>query len=109
MGVLQLPAEIASLVVRQAANPTAAAPPLLYGNEVFDITSSFQKFGFAIVLFFPLLAFIACCLRVHGRVSAKQMGLDDVLVCVAMVRLATWSHFKFMDLEQNSGCLLTWS
>lgn len=82
---MHYPGEIASLMARVTADNTTAAP-VMHGSEVFNITTGFQQFGFAIVLFFPLLAFITCCLRVYGRISAKQFGLDDLLVVVAMVR-----------------------
>jgi hypothetical protein len=81
---MQYPAEIASLLVRETANTTAA--PVMHGSEVFNMTTGLQQFGFAIILFFPILAFITCCLRVYGRLSAKQLGIDDLLVCIAMVR-----------------------
>lgn len=82
---MQYPGEIASLLAREAANATASAAAVMHGDEVFNITSPLQKFGFAIVFFFPILAFITCSLRIYGRLSAKQLGIDDLLVCVAMV------------------------
>lgn len=80
---MAFPAEITSVLARQAGNATVAT--VQHGHEIFDTTTSMQQFGFAIILFFPILAFISCALRVYGRLGAKQLGLDDILVCVAMV------------------------
>jgi len=86
---MHYPAEIASVVARQAADAAAGAAPVMHGSEVFNITTPMQQFGFAIILFFPILAFITCCLRIYGRLSGKQLGMDDLLVCVAMVCFAS--------------------
>lgn len=104
------PAEIrnileGALTARQAAdNATAAPVPVWIGDEAFNMTTPMQQFGFAIVLFFPLLAFICCCLRVYSRVSTKQMAVDDYLVIVAMVCvLAVYPR----PSAQERGILLT--
>ncbi|OIW31727.1 hypothetical protein CONLIGDRAFT_237473 [Coniochaeta ligniaria NRRL 30616] len=73
----------------------------MHGSEVFNITTGFQQFGFAIVLFFPLLAFITCCLRVYGRISAKQFGLDDMLVVVAMAMSIGETAATYMFMKTN--------
>jgi hypothetical protein len=83
--LMRFPAEIRGILGRQA---DVAAAPVMHSSEAFDITSPMQKFGFAIILFFPILAFICCVLRIYGRLGSKQLGLDDLLVCVAMVRLS---------------------
>jgi len=82
---MHYPAELASLMAREADNATAA-PVMQHGNEVFDITSPMQQGGFALILIFPILAFVAVCLRVYGRLSVKQLWIDDILVVIAMVR-----------------------
>ncbi|KAB5572773.1 hypothetical protein GE09DRAFT_1217314 [Coniochaeta sp. 2T2.1] len=95
------PAEIASLLIRQAADATTT-PPVMHGPEVFDeITTGMQKFGFAIILFFPILAFITCVLRVYGRLSAKQLGIDDLLVCVAMAMSIGETAATYMFMKTN--------
>ena len=38
-------------------------------------TTGLQQFGFAIIFFFPVLAFLVLTLRVYGRVLTKQFGL----------------------------------
>lgn len=48
-----------------------------------DPTSSQQRLGLAIILFFPLLAVLVVCLRVYSRVRTKQFGLDDHVVLLA--------------------------
>ncbi|CAK7197634.1 hypothetical protein SEUCBS139899_000282 [Sporothrix eucalyptigena] len=62
-------------------------------------TSSLQQFGFAIILFFPILAFIIVVLRVYSRVSTKQFGIDDALIILAMLlsigeTATTWMFMK---------------
>ncbi|CAK7230582.1 hypothetical protein SCUCBS95973_007624 [Sporothrix curviconia] len=62
-------------------------------------TSPLQQFGFAIILFFPLLAFFIVVLRVYSRVSTKQFGIDDALIIVAMLlsigeTATTWMYMK---------------
>jgi hypothetical protein len=74
-----------NLALREAADNATAAAPVWLGDKAFDITTPMQQFGFAIVVFFPVLAFICCCMRVYTRFSTKQFGLDDLLVCTAMV------------------------
>lgn len=96
---MQYPAEIASLFARQTANTTGAS--VMHGNEVFDITTGMQQGGFAIIFLFPILALITCVLRVYGRLQAKQLGLDDLLVCVAMVRP---SHIDFSTVHSLVDC-----
>lgn len=78
-------AAASDLALREAADNATAATPVWLGDKAFDITTPMQQFGFAIVVFFPVLAFIACCLRVYSRASTKQFGGDDLLVCAAMV------------------------
>jgi hypothetical protein len=81
--LMRFPAEIRGILGRQA---DAGAAPVMRGSDVFDMTTPMQQFGFAIIFFFPILAFICCALRVYSRMSVKQFGIDDLLVCVAMVR-----------------------
>lgn len=62
-------------------------------------TSPLQQFGFAIIVFFPVLAFIIVVLRVYSRVSTKQFGVDDALIIGAMVlsigeTSSTWMFMK---------------
>lgn len=96
---MHYPAEVASVLARQAANTTAA--PVMHGSEVFNITTGMQQFGFAIILFFPILAFITCVLRVYGRLSAKQLGTDDLLVCIAMAMSIGETSATYMFMKTN--------
>lgn len=47
-------------------------------------TSPMQKFAIAILIFFPAFALMIVVVRVATRWQARQLGLDDWLICVAM-------------------------
>lgn len=64
-------------------------------------TSGLQKFGFAIIIFFPILAFIVVCLRVYSRVSTKQFGIDDALIVVALVISIAETGATYMFMKTN--------
>lgn len=80
-----LVARLATDVQPRAENVTAPAVPVWLGDKAFDITTPMQQFGFAIVVFFPILALICCLLRAYARYHARQLGADDMLVFAAMV------------------------
>jgi hypothetical protein len=89
----------ASIVaLREAADNATAADPVWLGDKAFDITTPMQQFGFAIVIFFPVLAFICCCMRVYSKASTKLFGADDLLVCAAMVCI--WVPLKALSRTQ---------
>jgi hypothetical protein len=90
-----------NLALREAADNATAAAPVWLGDKAFDITTPMQQFGFAIVVFFPVLAFICCCMRVYTRFSTKQFGLDDLLVCTAMVLSLGETASTYMFMKTN--------
>ncbi|RKU47478.1 hypothetical protein DL546_000730 [Coniochaeta pulveracea] len=94
-------AAASDLALREAADNATAATPVWLGDKAFDITTPMQQFGFAIVVFFPVLAFIACCLRVYSRASTKQFGGDDLLVCAAMVLSIGETAATYMFMKTN--------
>ncbi|CAK7214064.1 hypothetical protein SEUCBS140593_002052 [Sporothrix eucalyptigena] len=64
-------------------------------------TSPLQKFGFAIILFFPLVAFIVVALRVVSRLKTKQFGVDDSLIVVAMIFSIAETATMYMCMKTN--------
>lgn len=64
-------------------------------------TSPLQQFGFAIILFFPLLAFIIVSLRVYSRLKTKQFGVDDALIVVAMIFSIAETATMYMCMKTN--------
>ncbi|CAK7226595.1 hypothetical protein SBRCBS47491_006285 [Sporothrix bragantina] len=71
-------------------------------------TSPLQQFGFAIILFFPLLAFIIVVLRVYSRISTKQFGIDDALIIVAMVLSIGETATTWMFMKTNFIAIHIW-
>lgn len=64
--------------------PLIPAGPVYPDGPLYP-TSPLQQFGFAIILFFPLLALFIVGLRVYSRVKSKQFGADDYLIVLTMV------------------------
>ncbi|KAK1972881.1 CFEM domain-containing protein [Colletotrichum sublineola] len=75
----------AQLTQREDTNSSGAAPslPPISNNYPYPY-SSLQHTGFFVLFFFPVVAFIVVALRVYSRVSTKQFGWDDALICFAM-------------------------
>lgn len=71
-------------------------------------TSPLQQFGFAIITFFPVLAFIIVCLRVYSRVSTKQFGIDDALIIVAMILSIGETATTWMFMVTNFIAIHIW-
>ncbi|KAK2043279.1 CFEM domain-containing protein [Colletotrichum somersetense] len=78
-------AHAALLARREDTNSSGAAPALPpISNDYPYPYSSLQQTGFFILFFFPVIAFLVVALRVYSRVSMKQFGWDDGLICFAM-------------------------
>ncbi|KZL65882.1 CFEM domain-containing protein [Colletotrichum tofieldiae] len=65
-----------------SSSTTPTLPPI--SNDYPYPYSSLQHIGFFVLFFFPALALIVVALRVYSRVSTKQFGWDDGLICFAM-------------------------
>ncbi|EFQ27998.1 CFEM domain-containing protein [Colletotrichum graminicola] len=75
----------ALLARREDTNSSDAAPALPpVSNDYPYPYSPLQHTGFFILFFFPAVALIVVALRVYSRVSTKQFGWDDGLICFAM-------------------------
>ncbi|KAL1899811.1 hypothetical protein Sste5346_002677 [Sporothrix stenoceras] len=72
-------------------------------------TSPLQQFGFAIIVFFPVLAFIIVCLRVYSRVNTKQFGIDDALIIVAMILSIGETATTWMFMKTNFIAIHIWN
>lgn len=72
-------------------------------------TSPLQQFGFAIIVFFPVLAFIIVCLRVYSRISTKQFGIDDALIIIAMVLSIGETATTWMFMKTNFIAIHIWN
>ena len=72
-------------------------------------TSPLQQFGFAIILFFPLLAFIIVVLRVYSRISNKQFGIDDALIILTMVLSFGQTASMYMFMKTNFVGIHIWN
>ncbi|KAI1092323.1 hypothetical protein F5B19DRAFT_212645 [Rostrohypoxylon terebratum] len=73
---------ISSVARRQSAE----SPGRLSGGATDAYPySPLQHGGFFILFFFPAIAFIVVCLRIYGRIRSRQFGIDDALVCIAMM------------------------
>ncbi|ERS95395.1 uncharacterized protein SPSK_01719 [Sporothrix schenckii 1099-18] len=85
-------------------DPSLGPPP---GPTVYP-TSGLQQFGFAIILFFPLLAFLVVGLRVYSRLKTKQFGIDDALIVVAMVFSVAETATMYMCMKTNFIGIHVW-
>ncbi|OHW91684.1 CFEM domain-containing protein [Colletotrichum incanum] len=65
-----------------SSSTTPTLPPI--SNDYPYPYSSLQHIGFFVLFFFPAIALIVVALRVYSRVSTKQFGWDDGLICFAM-------------------------
>ncbi|KAI1754328.1 hypothetical protein F4782DRAFT_51049 [Xylaria castorea] len=70
-------------------------------TDPFRYTSTQQNLAIAIIIAFTGLAFIVLCVRVAGRLSSHQFGLDDTLVCVAMVLSMLETAASYMFIKTN--------
>ncbi|KAK1990362.1 CFEM domain-containing protein [Colletotrichum falcatum] len=75
----------AQLARREDTNSSGAAAELPPFSDDYPYPySSLQHAGFFILFFFPIVALVIVALRVYSRVTTKQFGWDDALICVAM-------------------------
>ncbi|OLN84895.1 hypothetical protein CCHL11_03882 [Colletotrichum chlorophyti] len=72
-------------------------PPI--SNDYEYPYSSLQHIGFFILFFFPALAAIVVALRVYSRVSTKQFGWDDGLICFAMAESIAETGASYMGMR----------
>ncbi|KAI0455535.1 hypothetical protein F5B21DRAFT_192651 [Xylaria acuta] len=79
-------------------NITGMAVP---STDPFRYTSTEQNLAIAIIIAFTALAFIVLCVRVAGRLSSHQFGLDDALVCIAMVLSMLETAASYMFIKTN--------
>ncbi|KAH6624705.1 hypothetical protein B0J18DRAFT_186795 [Chaetomium sp. MPI-SDFR-AT-0129] len=60
-----------------------------------------QVFALFVNFFFPALALIIVCIRVAGRLVARQFAADDWLVCVAMFMSVAETVISFFFIKTN--------
>lgn len=89
---------LAALAVNSRATSTDTYP-----------TSSLQQFGFAVTIFFPILAFIIICLRVYSRVNTKQFGIDDAIIILAMAMSIGETATTYMYMKTNFVGIHAWN
>ncbi|KAI0440192.1 hypothetical protein F4803DRAFT_563990 [Xylaria telfairii] len=70
-------------------------------TDPFRFTSTQQNLAIAIIIGFTVLAFLVLCVRVAGRLSSHQFGLDDALVCIAMVLSMLETAASYMFIKTN--------
>ncbi|OAA67983.1 hypothetical protein SPI_00178 [Niveomyces insectorum RCEF 264] len=94
--------DVAVLAARDAAAapPDAGPPPPPYTGPLYP-TSGLQKFGFAIIFFFPALALVVVGLRTYSRVTTKQFGIDDALIILAMALSIGETSATYMFMKTN--------
>ncbi|KAI0399231.1 hypothetical protein F4802DRAFT_55684 [Xylaria palmicola] len=81
-----------------ADNTTGVAVP---STDPFSYSSTQQRLAIGIIVAFTALAFIVLCVRVAGRLSSHQFGLDDTLVCIAMVLSMLETAASYMFIRTN--------
>ncbi|KAI8634828.1 hypothetical protein F5Y19DRAFT_126996 [Xylariaceae sp. FL1651] len=70
-------------------------------SDPFHYSSAQQNLAIGVIIAFPALAFIVLCIRVAGRLSSHQFGLDDALVCIAMVLSILETAASYMFIRTN--------
>ncbi|KAI1128061.1 hypothetical protein F5Y10DRAFT_182181 [Nemania abortiva] len=70
-------------------------------SDPFRFSSPQQGLAIGIVIGFTALAFVVLCTRVAGRLSSHQFGLDDTLVCIAMVLSMLETAASYMFIKTN--------
>ncbi|KAJ2991078.1 hypothetical protein NUW58_g2652 [Xylaria curta] len=79
-------------------NVTTAAVSYI---DPFRFSSTQQNLAIGIIIAFTALAFVVLCVRVAGRLSSHQFGLDDTLVCIAMVLSILETAASYMFIKTN--------
>ncbi|KAL5601502.1 hypothetical protein BROUX41_002520 [Berkeleyomyces rouxiae] len=74
------------LMARQVddTNATQSTPPPRTVADGYPHSSK-QDLAFAILFIFPILALMVVSLRIYARLKFRQFGVDDTLICIAMV------------------------
>ncbi|KAF6808352.1 hypothetical protein CSOJ01_07579 [Colletotrichum sojae] len=83
---------------QETAAPAAPVLPPISTDYPYP-PSSLQHIGFFILFFFPILALIVVALRIYSRVSTKQFGWDDGLICFAMAESIAETAASFMGMR----------
>ncbi|KAL0944005.1 uncharacterized protein CTRU02_201892 [Colletotrichum truncatum] len=91
-------AQITTTAAAAAAATSAPALPPVTNDYPYPY-SSLQHIGFFILFFFPALALIVVALRVYSRVSTKQFGWDDGLICFAMAESIAETGASYMGMR----------
>ncbi|KAK4123856.1 hypothetical protein N657DRAFT_690511 [Parathielavia appendiculata] len=60
-----------------------------------------QIFALSVNFLFPALALLVVSVRVAGRVAASQLGVDDWLICIAMLMSVAETVFSFFFIKTN--------
>ncbi|KAF4849039.1 hypothetical protein CGCSCA4_v004601 [Colletotrichum siamense] len=91
---------------RDTSTTTAAASPATTSSTLPPVSDDYpypetglQQIGFFILFFFPALALIVVGLRVYSRVSTKQFGWDDGLICFAMAESIAETGASYMGMR----------
>ncbi|KAI1085630.1 hypothetical protein F5B20DRAFT_10041 [Whalleya microplaca] len=66
-----------------------------------DPSSSEQDAAIAIIMGFPAVALLIVSIRVAGRLSSRQFGLDDGLICIATVLSICETAASYMFIKLN--------
>ncbi|KAL2156296.1 hypothetical protein VTH82DRAFT_1041 [Thermothelomyces myriococcoides] len=64
-------------------------------------TSGLQIFALSINFVFPALALLVISVRVAGRLAARLFGIDDCLVCIAMLMSLAQTVISFFFIKTN--------
>ncbi|KAK6219767.1 CFEM domain-containing protein [Colletotrichum tabaci] len=81
-------------------DPSSTPPPLPpISNDYPYPYSHLQHIGFFVLFFFPAIALIVVALRVYSRVSTKQFGWDDGLICFAMAESVAETAASYMGMR----------
>ncbi|KAJ0372630.1 hypothetical protein COL154_000363 [Colletotrichum chrysophilum] len=91
---------------RDTTTTTTAASPATISSTLPPVSDDYpypetglQQIGFFILFFFPALALIVVGLRVYSRVSTKQFGWDDGLICFAMAESIAETGASYMGMR----------
>ncbi|KAK1672538.1 CFEM domain-containing protein [Colletotrichum godetiae] len=83
--------------LRDTSSTSAALPPIT--DDYPYPYSSLQHTGFFVLFFFPTIALLVVGLRVYSRVTTKQFGWDDGLICFAMADSMAETAASYMGMR----------
>ncbi|KAI1265144.1 hypothetical protein F5Y18DRAFT_427266 [Xylariaceae sp. FL1019] len=92
---MSLPHTTEFVTLKNSTTAAAQSP------DPFQYSGVDQNIAIAIIIAFPVLAFVVLCIRVAGRLSSRQFGLDDTLVFVAMVLSILETAASYMFIRTN--------